>query len=147
MTSLSLSRVCFFRGGLEDNSFWTSTNTGCETVTMNGSVLCSCNHLTHFAVLLSPGVVREREREILRLRLSVRRKGGVSSYNSKLQIVCGFLSLQEIPEIHFKILTIIGYVFVPISLVFLLATIVTYVLLKYKRVWVFAWVDFVFVFF
>ena len=64
----------------------------------------------------------------------MRRKGGVSSYNSKLQIVCGFLSLQEIPEIHFKILTIIGYVFVPISLVFLLATIVTYVLLKYKRV-------------
>ena len=58
----SLSRVCFFRVGLEDNSFWTSTNTGCETVTMNGSVLCSCNHLTHFAVLLSPGVVRERER-------------------------------------------------------------------------------------
>ena len=35
------------------------------------------------------------------------------------------LSLQEITEIHRNILTIIGYVFVPISLVFLLATIVT----------------------
>ena len=42
------------------------------------------------------------------------------------------LSLQEkpIPEIHRNILTIIGYVFVPISLVFLLATILSFVLLK-----------------
>ena len=54
----------FFREELASNSFWTSTNTGCETVTMNGPVLCLCNHLTHFAILLSPGVVREREREI-----------------------------------------------------------------------------------
>ena len=59
----------FLRRGLEENnSFWTSTNTGCKTVIMNGSVLCSCNHLTHFAILLSPGVVRERERERKRER-------------------------------------------------------------------------------
>ena len=34
---------------------------GCQTTQFeNGSVLCSCNHLTHFAILLSPGVeVRE----------------------------------------------------------------------------------------
>ena len=40
------------------------------------------------------------------------------------------LSLQEISEIHRIFLTTIGYVFVPISLVFLLATIVSFVLLK-----------------
>ena len=61
LLALSCLLYIFFRGGLENNSFWTSTNTGCETVTMNGSVLCSCNHLTHFAILLSPGVVRERK--------------------------------------------------------------------------------------
>ena len=58
--SLMLTNL-FFREEVVNNSFWTSTNTGCETVTMNGSVLCSCNHLTHFAILLSPGVVRERK--------------------------------------------------------------------------------------
>ena len=53
-------------------------------------------------------------------------EGEVSSYSTNTWT----FSLQEIPEIHRKILTIIGYVFVPISLVFLLATIVSFVLLK-----------------
>ena len=35
--------------------FWKSD--GCTTIKFtNGSVMCSCNHLTHFAILLSPGV-------------------------------------------------------------------------------------------
>ena len=39
--------------------FWTRENTGCTAEHMSdGSVQCSCNHLTHFAILLSPGVVR-----------------------------------------------------------------------------------------
>ena len=38
----------------------------------NGSVLCLCNHLTHFAIILSPGVEEVREREGNR---RVRRKG------------------------------------------------------------------------
>ena len=39
--------------------FWASENTGCTAERMSdGSVQCSCNHLTHFAILLSPGVVR-----------------------------------------------------------------------------------------
>ena len=99
VTSLLLSRVCFCRGGLVDNSFWTSTNTdtntGCETVNSDGSVLCSCNHLTHFAILLSPGVVRERER-----RLSVKRKGGVSSYNSNTDCVWIFVSAGNTRNSH-----------------------------------------------
>ena len=38
--------------------FWTRENTGCTAERMSdGSVQCSCNHLTHFAILLSPGVV------------------------------------------------------------------------------------------
>ena len=46
---------------VEKGFFW-STN-GCRQIALeNGSVLCSCNHLTHFAILLSPGVeVREEE--------------------------------------------------------------------------------------
>ena len=36
-------------------NFWKSN--GCTTVDFkNGSVMCSCNHLTHFAILISPGV-------------------------------------------------------------------------------------------
>ena len=48
--------------------FWTRENTGCTAERMSdGSVQCSCNHLTHFAILLSPGVVRYwRERDIER---------------------------------------------------------------------------------
>ena len=45
--------------------FWIRENTGCTAERMSdGSVKCWCNHLTHFAILLSPGVVRYwRERE------------------------------------------------------------------------------------
>ena len=51
-----------FRSGVGEG-FWNRSNTGCVGIEFeNGSVLCSCNHLTHFALLLSPGVVR-RERE------------------------------------------------------------------------------------
>ena len=39
--------------------FWTRENTGCTGERMSdGSVQTSCDHLTHFAILLSPGVVR-----------------------------------------------------------------------------------------
>ena len=50
---------------VENGSFW-STN-GCRRIVLeNGSVLCSCNHLTHFAILLSPGAkVREEEVECI----------------------------------------------------------------------------------
>ena len=35
------------------SDFW--NNSGCNTINFeNGSVMCSCNHLTHFAILLSP---------------------------------------------------------------------------------------------
>ena len=38
-----------------DGKFW--IDDGCTTITFdNGSIMCSCNHLTHFAILLSPGV-------------------------------------------------------------------------------------------
>ena len=45
-------------------------------------------------------------------------------------IYCELLSLQAISHVHRTILTIAGYVLVPISLVFLLATILAYVMLK-----------------
>ena len=35
------------------SDFW--NNSGCRMINFeNGSVMCSCNHLTHFAILLSP---------------------------------------------------------------------------------------------
>ena len=35
------------------SDFW--NNSGCSTIHFeNGSVMCSCNHLTHFSILLSP---------------------------------------------------------------------------------------------
>ena len=35
------------------SDFW--NDSGCSTINFeNGSVMCSCNHLTHFAILLSP---------------------------------------------------------------------------------------------
>ena len=41
--------------GVNETDFWNTS--GCMTVKFeNGSVMCSCNHLTHFAILLSPGV-------------------------------------------------------------------------------------------
>ena len=40
--------------GVNKANFWNTS--GCMTVEYeNGSVMCSCNHLTHFAILLSPG--------------------------------------------------------------------------------------------
>ena len=34
---------------------WSSD--GCTTASVNGDIVtCSCNHLTHFAILLSPGI-------------------------------------------------------------------------------------------
>ena len=44
-----------YRNTIVDDPLW--INDGCHTIKFdNGSVLCSCNHLTHFAILLSPGV-------------------------------------------------------------------------------------------
>ena len=35
------------------SDFW--NDSGCSMINFeNGSVMCSCNHLTHFAILLSP---------------------------------------------------------------------------------------------
>ena len=35
------------------SDFW--NDSGCNTIHFeNGSVMCSCNHLTHFGVILSP---------------------------------------------------------------------------------------------
>ena len=35
------------------SDFW--NNSGCSTINFeNCSVMCSCNHLTHFAILFSP---------------------------------------------------------------------------------------------
>ena len=53
-----------FRREIDDSgTAW--NNSGCRTVEYeNGFVMCLCDHLTHFAIILSPGVkVRERERE------------------------------------------------------------------------------------
>ena len=51
-----------FRSGVGEG-FRNRSNTGCVGIEFeNGSVLCSCNHLTHFAILLSPGVVRKERR-------------------------------------------------------------------------------------
>ena len=51
-----ICKSCIFVFRRERGSmFWKSD--GCTTIKFkNGSVMCSCNHLTHFAILLSPGV-------------------------------------------------------------------------------------------
>ena len=42
--------LLYYRKGV---GFW--NDSGCRTIAFeNGSVMCSCNHLTHFAILLSP---------------------------------------------------------------------------------------------
>ena len=51
--------IVLFRDGVGAD-FW--NDSGCSTMNFeNGSVMCSCNHLTHFAILLTPDHVRELE--------------------------------------------------------------------------------------
>ena len=52
--NLIQSLFFFYSNGVNKTNFWNTS--GCMTVEYkNGSVMCSCNHLTHFAILLSPG--------------------------------------------------------------------------------------------
>ena len=52
--------------GVNKTNFWNTS--GCMTVEYeNGSLMCSCNHLTHFAILLGPGV--EVGNTLINLRL------------------------------------------------------------------------------
>ena len=45
-------KLDLFRDGV-GAEFW--NDSGCSTMNFeNGSVMCSCNHLTHFAILLTP---------------------------------------------------------------------------------------------
>ena len=46
---LSLSPLCSDVGGTWNTS-------GCTTTLKDDLVICECNHLTHFALLLSPGI-------------------------------------------------------------------------------------------
>ena len=46
--------MCLLLRHENDTDVWKSN--GCSTVNFkNGSIMCSCDHLTHFAILLSPG--------------------------------------------------------------------------------------------
>ena len=46
--------MCLLLRRENDTDVW--KNNGCSTVNFNnGSVMCSCDHLTHFAIILSPG--------------------------------------------------------------------------------------------
>ena len=57
-----------YKKGISDD-VW--NDCGCRAVEYeSGCVLCLCDHLTHIAIILSPGVqVRERERERERARV------------------------------------------------------------------------------
>ena len=92
------------------SDFW--NNSGCSTIKFeNGSVMCSCNHLTHFAILLSseqPDNVHKLIQKCIKLFLY---------YN---------ILLQNVPPL----LILIWQVYSSISMVFLLATILTFVLQK-----------------
>ena len=45
-------KLDLFRDGVGAD-FW--NDSGCSTMDFeNGSVMCSCNHLTHYAILLTP---------------------------------------------------------------------------------------------
>ena len=96
--------------GSDGSDFW--NDSGCSMINLeNGSVMCSCNHLTHFAILLSPEQpdnVHKLIQKCIKLFLY---------YN---------ILLQNIPPLLF----LIWQVYSSISLVFLLATILTFVLQK-----------------
>ena len=82
------------------------SESGCRTIHFeNGSVMCSCNHLSHFAILLSPDPVRM----------------GIGVHK---------LNLLEISQMQEQMLTIVAQVLMSVSLVFLLATILAFVLQK-----------------
>ena len=68
-------------------------------------MMCSCNHLSHFAILLSPDPVRM----------------GIGVHK---------LNLLEISQMQEQMLTIVAQVLMSVSLVFLLATILAFVLQK-----------------
>ena len=72
----------------------------------------------------------ETQREGGRGRGSKRERKRETEREREVGAYCELLSLQEISQVHRKILTIAGYVLVPISLVFLLATILAYVMLR-----------------
>ena len=78
---------------------------GCQTTQFeNGSVLCSCNHLTHFAILLSPGVeVREEEFMWMylnhELSLPTDRSSAHSSTNNYRTSVC--ISVTSVPASYY----------------------------------------------
>ena len=87
------------------HEFW--SDSGCRTIHFeNGSVMCSCNHLSHFAILLSPDQVRM----------------GIGVHK--------LINLLQTSQLQEQILKIVAQVLMPISLVFLLATILTFVLQK-----------------
>ena len=77
-------------------------------------MMCSCNHLSHFAILLSPDQVR----------IVTRYVSGVHKLN-----------LLQTSQMQEQILKIVVQVLVPISLVFLLATIFAFVLQKSVKVY------------
>ena len=97
-----------YRRGVGAN-FW--NDSGCNTIHFeNGSVMCSCNHLTHFGVLFDTG--GEPVSDFVHL--------------NQLRIVLFIRILFQEDEG----LKIFGRVLSSISLVLLLATILTFVLHK-----------------
>ena len=104
-----------FRDGVGSDYFWNES--GCSTINFeNGSVMCSCNQLTHFGILLSPEQpdnVHKLIQKCIKLFLY---------YN---------MLLQNIPPL----LILIWQVYSSISLVFLLATILTFLLQKSAKVY------------
>ena len=55
---MNISSSYSIRASSEENSLPTGdwSMEGCTSAFDGGIVSCSCNHLTHFAILLSPGV-------------------------------------------------------------------------------------------
>ena len=51
-----LTQLLFFHSNSSTvTGDWSSD--GCTAASVNGDIVtCSCNHLTHFAILLSPGI-------------------------------------------------------------------------------------------
>ena len=97
------------------SDFW--KDSGCSTINFeNGTVMCSCNHLTHFGVLLSS----EQADNVHKL---IHKCIKLFLYHNIL--------FQNIPPL----LILIWQVYSSISMVFLLATILTFVLQKSAKVY------------
>ena len=113
-----MCHFCYLYRGMNEE-FW--NDSGCQTVEFeNGSVSCQCNHLTHFAIILSPGV---------EVRITVI----ITTTVLLLEILIIILSLiwtLQVPSKHQFVLTVVGQVFVSISLLFLLITIIMLVSMK-----------------